>query len=47
MCCVDTYALLRLIGWFGSDNESLEGLQQELEDCKNDEVMLLALYLVN
>ncbi|CAM0873594.1 unnamed protein product [Alopecurus aequalis] len=23
--------------WFGSDNESLEGLQQELEDCKNDE----------
>jgi len=27
---------------FGSDDESLEGLQQEIDDCKNDKVQLLA-----
>lgn len=32
-------------GLSGSDNESLEGLQQELEDCKNDQVLIYSTIL--
>jgi hypothetical protein len=39
---------LPLVGLFCSDDESLEGLWQELDDCKNDQVrchLLLELHL--